>query len=133
MVKKLLSFLLGLMLCFSLALHTSAAVPSSRYTQTPLTVYSNSDYLYAADLEMTSQNDQPINWLLCVAVGGASAAIVLFILCSAMNTKRMQHGASGYVKTGTFQLRQRQDLFLYSNISKVRRQQNNSNGRHNGR
>lgn len=65
---------------------------------------------------------------LSLVIGVIVAAVVILIMRASMNTKRQQHGASGYMKAGSFHLRGRQDLFLYSNVSKVRRQQNNSSG-----
>lgn len=66
-------------------------------------------------------------------IGLAAATISLFAMRSAMNTKRRQHSAGDYLKSGTYHLRTRQDIFLYSNLSKTRRQQNSGGpGGHRG-
>lgn len=72
-----------------------------------------------------------VNWLLSILIGAVTAGIALFFMVSAMNTKRRQHSAGDYLRPGSYHLRTRQDVFLYSNISKVRRQQNNG-GSHGG-
>ena len=66
------------------------------------------------------------NLAVSLVIGMIAAAVVVLIMRGSMNTKRQQHGASGYLKAGSFHLRRHQDLFLYSNVSKVHRQQNNS-------
>lgn len=68
------------------------------------------------------------NILISLGVGLLAAAIGIFSMKSAMNTKRPQRGASVYLKDGSWHLTGHQDLFLYSNISKQRRQQNTSGG-----
>lgn len=61
-------------------------------------------------------------------VGAGLAAIVLLIMRSSMNTKKLQRSAGNYETEGTYHLRTHQDLFLYSNVSKRPRPQNNSSG-----
>lgn len=63
-------------------------------------------------------------------VGIAAALICLFAMRAAMNTKRRQRSAADYMKQDSFSLRTHQDIFLYSNVSKTRRQQNT--GSHGG-
>ena len=59
-----------------------------------------------------------------LVAGIAAAAISLLVMRSSMNTKRRQHGAGDYLKPGSYHLRTHQDMFLYSNLSKTRRQEN---------
>lgn len=61
---------------------------------------------------------------LSLLIGIAAAGISLFAMRSSMNTKRRQHSAGDYLKSESYQLRIQQDIFLYSNLSKTRRQQN---------
>lgn len=63
-----------------------------------------------------------------LVIGAITAAVVILIMRSSMNTKRRQYNASTYMQSDSFHLKRHQDLFLYSNVSKVRRQQNNSGG-----
>lgn len=69
-----------------------------------------------------------INWLLSILIGAVAAAITVMIMSGTMNTKRKQHSAGDYVRQGSYDLKNRQDIFLYSNVSKVKREQNNSSG-----
>ncbi len=69
-----------------------------------------------------------INWFLSLAAGAAIAGIILLIMRSSMNTRKAQYGAGDYRVSGSFRLLSRSDLFLYSNISKIRRPQQNTNG-----
>lgn len=62
--------------------------------------------------------------LLSAIIGIIVAGISILIMRFGMNTKRPQHSAAGYMNKNSFQMRQQQDLFLYSNVSKVRRQEN---------
>ena len=57
--------------------------------------------------------------LLC---GIVIAGIVVLIMRFSMNTKRSQHSASAYMADGSWNLTQRQDIFLYSNVTKTRKQ-----------
>lgn len=65
---------------------------------------------------------------LSLLLGLVVAGISVLIMRLGMNTKRPRRSAAGYMVENSFQMRQQQDLFLYSNISKVRRQENKSSG-----
>ena len=69
-----------------------------------------------------------INLFLSLAVGAAIAGIVILIMRSTMNTKNPQRSAANYETDGSYHLRSHQDLFLYSNVTKVARPKNNSSG-----
>lgn len=68
-----------------------------------------------------------IFWISLV-IGVAAASIVILIMRHSMNTKRSQHSAGDYLTNGSFRLHTHRDIYLYSNISKVRRQQNTGSG-----
>lgn len=96
---------------------------------TPIDGYADySDHYYHGDREemVYYEEDRSPNLLISLLIGIIAAVVAVCIMRASMNTKRKQHGASGYLKAGTFHLKRHQDLFLYSNVSKVRRQQNNS-------
>lgn len=78
-------------------------------------------------LDYYSGNVSP-SIFLSLVIGVIVATVVVLIMRSSMNTKRQQHGAVGYMKAGSFHLKTHQDLFLYSRVSKIRRQQNNPGG-----
>lgn len=63
------------------------------------------------------------NFALSLLCGLGAAGITIFVMRSAMNTKRSQRGAGDYLKKDSWNLYQHRDLFLYSNVSKTRRQE----------
>lgn len=73
-------------------------------------------------------NTPRVNWFLSVLIGAVAAAIAVMIMAGTMNTKRKQYSAGDYVREGSYDLKNRQDIFLYSNVSKVKREQNTSSG-----
>lgn len=81
---------------------------------------------------LESDEETRINLFLSLIVGAALAGTVLLIMRSTMNTKTPQRGATNYEIENSYHLRMNQDLFLYSNIAKRPKPQNNSssNGTH---
>lgn len=65
---------------------------------------------------------------LSALIGLAAAAVTVLVMRASMNTKRKQRSAGDYLTRGSYHLRRHQDIFLYSNISKTRRQQNTGSG-----
>lgn len=65
---------------------------------------------------------------LSLLIGAVVALIVVVVMRLSMNTKRPQHSAAVYLKDNSYHLTGHQDMFLYSNVSKVRKQQNTSGG-----
>ena len=76
------------------------------------------------------EEDTGVNWLLSILIGAVAAGITLLVMTGIMNTKHSQHSAGSYVKTGSYDLKNRQDIYLYSKVSKVKREQNS--GSHGG-
>lgn len=70
--------------------------------------------------------------MIALAIGLVSAGITLWVMRLGMNSKRAQRSAEVYLKTGSYRLHTHADMFLYSNIHKVRRQQNNNSGSRGG-
>ena len=62
---------------------------------------------------------------IALIVGLIAAAVTILIMRSKMNTAKLQRGAVDYLKDGSFQLRQRSDMFLYSRISKTAKPKDN--------
>lgn len=79
-------------------------------------------YPYGDDHNSSAQGLASVNWLISVVVGIAAAGITVFIMSSKMNTKRRENSAGAYMKRDSYQLRIRRDTFLYSQVSKTRRQ-----------
>ncbi|MDO5399807.1 MAG: TPM domain-containing protein [Eubacteriales bacterium] len=61
--------------------------------------------------------------LTSLPIGLIAALVTVLSMRYTMNTKRRQTAAAAYMKDGSFHLRRCQDLFLYSNVSKTRRQE----------
>lgn len=64
--------------------------------------------------------------LFSLVFGIAVAAITIAVLKSGMKTAVAQRGASSYVKEGSYKLLRQQDIFLYSRVTKVKREDNSS-------
>ena len=69
------------------------------------------------------------NLLVSLLIGLAAAAVTVLVMRSCMNTRRPQHSACGYLADGSFHLRIQRDMFLYSDLHKsARPEQNNNSG-----
>jgi uncharacterized protein len=61
-------------------------------------------------------------FLFSLFCGIVAAGITVLIMRLCMNTKRPRRSAGEYMVKGSWKLTQHRDLFLYSNVSKVRKQ-----------
>ena len=80
------------------------------------------DYLSA------NRPERSVNLLISVVTGAVTAAVAVLVMRASMNTRRRQHSAADYLDQGSYHLRYQRDLFLYSRVSRVRRQENNGGG-----
>lgn len=71
--------------------------------------------------------------LIGLVIGAVAGGLTIFVMSRQMNTARSQSGAKSYMVGGTYELRQRQDIFLYSRVSKVRKADNSNNSSRGGR
>lgn len=71
------------------------------------------------------ESESGFSLLLSLIIGAAIAGIAIAVMRSSMNTKHAQRGAASYQTEGSYRQTIHQDLFLYSNISKRPRPQNN--------
>lgn len=78
---------------------------------------------------------QPLTVFRCVTVilssavfGLIVAAVVMFFMTRAHKSVALERTANSYIKQGSFDLTTQRDLFLYSNVSKVRRSSGSSGG-----
>lgn len=62
------------------------------------------------------------SFLVSLLCGIVVAGIILLVMRLSMNSKRPQRCASVYMKEGSWKLTQHRDLFLYSNVTKTRKQ-----------
>lgn len=60
---------------------------------------------------------------LAFLLGLIVATISVLIMRIGMRTKRPRHSAAGYMEENSFHIRQHQDLFLFSKVDKVRKQE----------
>ena len=88
--------------------------------------YSGDYYHGERENVVYSEKDSSPTLLLSLIIGIVVAGVTVLVMRASMNTKRRQHSASTYLDTGALHLTGHRDIFLYSNVSKVRKQQNTS-------
>ena len=66
--------------------------------------------------------------LFSLVVGCVVAGIAVLIMSAQMNTKLPQNSARNYLNQSSYQLHGHSDMFLYSNVTKVRRESSSSSG-----
>jgi len=62
------------------------------------------------------------SFFLSLICGIIVSGVVILIMRLSMNTRRAQRTASVYLKDGSWNLTQHQDIFLYSNVTRTRKQ-----------
>ncbi len=79
---------------------------------------------------ITSHGKLPAGGIvLCILIGGLlSFLIPMNILKGQLKTVRSQPAAASYIKTGSMEVTHSRDTFLYRNVSRVAKPQNNSSG-----
>ena len=65
---------------------------------------------------------------IALLTGLIVASITILVMRGRMNTAKMQRDAANYLKNGSFRLRQRSDMFLYSRVSRKAKPKNNTSG-----
>lgn len=65
---------------------------------------------------------------VALVIGLVAAVIAILVMRGKMNTAKLQCGAVDYLKDGSFHLRQRSDMFLYSRVSRRAKPKNNGSG-----
>ena len=96
---------------------------------TPVDGYADysGDYYHGDQEEIVYYEEESSPSLAMALVCGlAAAGISVGVMRWAMNTKRAQRSAGDYLKKSSWDLYQHQDLFLYSNVNKTRRQEQKS-------
>lgn len=109
-----------------------AALPTyfSAYSDgSPIDGYADTsgDY-YHGDQEDVVYYEQPrhVSIWISIVIGAVVGGITVLIMRACMNTKRPQRSAGSYLNDSSYHLRTNQDLFLYSNVTKTRIQQESS-------
>lgn len=65
---------------------------------------------------------------ISMIVGFAIAGIAVGVMAYQMKSVRQQRDASDYVRSGSMQIRDRRDIFLYSHVSRTPKPKSNSSG-----
>lgn len=66
--------------------------------------------------------------LISVGIGAVVALIVILIMRSGMKTAKRQYSAGNYLINDSFHLEIHRDVYLYSNVTRTRRESSNSSG-----
>ena len=96
---------------------------------------SGEPYGYDPDLDYGYPTSNPTSggWIgVCVLVGVIIAAISVGVMASKNKSVRTKAEANSYVRDGSMRVTVSRDMFLYRNISKVRKSNNNSSGGRSG-
>lgn len=80
----------------------------------------------------SSSSDLLVTALIIVAISALIAFAYVKSLSSKMNNIKNQTSASNYTVLNSFKLTQKHDRFLFRNVTRVPRQQNNMHGGHGG-
>lgn len=99
------------------------------WSNSPIDGYAKPDDYYSPYGEEVVYYDYPIignPFPIALVIGLAAALIVVLVMRSKMNTAKLQSGAVDYLKDGSFRMRQRSDMFLYSRVSRTARPKNNT-------
>ena len=70
----------------------------------------------------------PLVLPICIVIGLAVAFLIVNSMKAKLKTVHKQTAAANYVKNGSMQLTNRQDLFLYSKVDRVKKAEKNSSG-----
>lgn len=68
------------------------------------------------------------NLIICLVIGLVLALVVTGVMRSKLKTVRKQDTANSYTKPGSMRIALSNDLFLYRNVTRVRKAQNTSSG-----
>lgn len=66
--------------------------------------------------------------VVALSVGALAGWITITAMKSSMKTTKAQTGAANYVESGSYQLLNKRDIFLYSNTSKIKKVEVSSSG-----
>ena len=101
--------------------------------QSPIDGYVSPDEYESPYGEEIVYHDMPVGIRIrpfptALIIGLIAAGITILIMRSKMNTAKLQKSAANYLKEGSFRLRQRSDMFLYSRVTRTARPKNNTSG-----
>ena len=70
--------------------------------------------------------------LVCIGIGVLVGLIVVLVMKAQMKNVRRQSSAGSYIRNGSMQVNVSRDMFLYQNVTRRLKPQNNSTGTHMG-
>lgn len=88
--------------------------------------YAESDY--SGGNSSYSQVILPIDIAIGIAIGVIIALIIMLIQKSGLKTVRRQVAAKNYIRQGSFNLTARNEQFLYSNVERIKKENQSSTG-----
>ena len=96
----------------------------------PIDGYAPPDDYYGEDEEIVYYPSRSggENAVFAMIIGAVAALIVILIMRSRMNTAKYKSNAVDYLQKGSYDLHHRHDVYLYSRVSKTRRQSSSSGG-----
>lgn len=68
------------------------------------------------------------NLIIALVIGIVVGLVVAFILKGQLKSVRKQNAANVYVKTGSMQITERSDMFLYRNVTRTKKESSKSSG-----
>ncbi|MCL2398117.1 MAG: hypothetical protein FWC91_00050 [Defluviitaleaceae bacterium] len=71
--------------------------------------------------------------LISLLIGIAISVVIMLVKRSSLKSVDFEQTACNYVRDGSFRVTQSDDTFLYSNVSRAQRQQNNTQSSNTGR
>lgn len=89
------------------------------------------DYFYALNGVLSRKSYGQnifLQIVVSVLIGAVVALITILIMRNKMNSVRPQHSAANYLIQRSYRLTEKRDIYLYSNVTKIRRSQNSSSG-----
>ncbi|MCL2356720.1 MAG: hypothetical protein FWC70_06135 [Defluviitaleaceae bacterium] len=66
---------------------------------------------------------------ICFVIGAAISGAIMLIVRSKLKSVKSQRSACNYTRSNSFRTTNKQDIFLYNNIVRIPKPQNNSGGR----
>ncbi len=85
-------------------------------------VYFTEEYTALTDEAQGEEKSVPKAILISLAIGLVIALIVCLVMKSFMKTSRPKHTANDYIRKNSFNITRSRDIFIYSEISKKKRQ-----------
>lgn len=70
-----------------------------------------------------------VTFLICFAIGAAISAVIMLIVRSKLKSVKSERTACNYTRGGSFKTTNQKDTFLYNNIVRIPKPQNNAGRR----